>query len=149
MERDLIRFVVCRNEECNQPMLLPDSSLLEISLHPPLSHSDDYYEIFACPQCGHVFDYKVPFVHLRPCQPQDQDYLKRLISELLNFDCAEKTCGIRVIIQRPNRAGRSAKEIVAESKTWVLREVHCKNGHLSSEIPSHRWAGVRPSDGEK
>ena len=143
---EFLRFLICKNERCGQPMLLPDSSPLGRFLIPLGSHEDARFEVIVCPECDHVYDYKHTDVHRRQSQLKDRDHLERLIGELLNFDCAVESCETRVVIEKPNQAGREGKAIVADSKSWKLAGVHCKKGHQQNEIPAKCWAGIRPSD---
>ena len=135
MEDHQFRYVTCKNEACGRTIWLPRSSQPGKSPNPSLSPNDYSFGIFACPECGHVSEYKVSESQPGQTRAQDLNYLEALYAALLEFDCDTGVCKSRTIIQKPTTKPFENLELVSESDAWVLHEIHCPKGHPCNRLP--------------
>lgn len=134
-------YLECKNGGCHRTIWLPHSSQLDKS--PDRLDSDNQYsEIYVCPVCVHVYDYRRLSVQWRPLRTEDQGKLSGLYAALLEFDCDKERPGTRVVIQKPTTEHRDVDTIVQASASWVLVDVHCRNGHQITALPPKRYGNV-------
>lgn len=142
MVTDQRPLVECKNASCHHTIWLPRSSQLD-RFPGQIEFADNQYsEIYVCPSCAHVFDYRPLNVRWYPRQIADRDHTGGWYATLLEFDCATENCGVRVVIRKPTDAPQTSDQLVKESEGWVLAEVHCPAGHPITTLPLHRWGGM-------
>ena len=139
-EPDQLPYLECKNKsgDSHHTIWLPRSSQLRRFPDRPEMSSNTYFEICACPICGHVYEYKSVDVHWRPLQTAGRDHTKELHVAALEFDCGVENCGTRVVIQKPTAEVLTSDQIVKESDAWVLERVRCGKGHPVQGLPSNR-----------
>ncbi len=121
-------YVECKNERCRRAIWLPRSSSLDKSLDRPDS-DQPYFELYVCPVCVHAYGYRALNVHWQVPQADILSQVLGLSSVLLEFHCDQENPGILVIIEKPTTELRDVENIVKDSESWVLADVHCRNGH--------------------
>lgn len=143
------RYLVCKNVSCHHAIWLPYSSQLGKSPD-HLDFDSRYFEMFVCPGCAHVYDYRSRNVRRRLPQSQDRDQLLGLCAVSLAFRCGEQNCGSLVVIHKPSRENQDDSTVVSESSLWALGDVHCPKGHRIRSLPpeSERWVRVLANLGD-
>lgn len=134
-------YLECKNEGCHRTIWLPHSSQLDKSPD-HLDSDNQYFEIYVCPVCAHVYDYRRLNVRWMPLRSEDLSRVLGLTLVLLEFECDKERPGTRVVIRKPTTDSRDAEKIVRESASWVLVDVHCRNGHPITSLPQKRYGNV-------
>jgi hypothetical protein len=128
------RYLPCKNVSCRQPIWLPYSS--QLGIFPDRLDSDNQYaEMFLCPACAHVYDYRSLSVLWKLPQTEDRGRLLGLYAVSLAFRCGIENCGSLTLIHKPTNALRDDPQFLKETSTWALGEVRCKNRHLLEALP--------------
>lgn len=128
-------FVVCKNADCSQPILLLRSIPQRSYESPIWSLTDAHPNNFACPLCGHVYGYTGPEVRYGPVRPEDQSQPQGLIYGLIEFDCAAQSCEALVVIHKTiPRSNAALANLEIEARSWKLC-CHCPDGHVVDTLP--------------
>jgi hypothetical protein len=140
-------YLVCKNEDCCHTIWLPQPTQLD-KFPDQLDSDNQYFEIFVCPACGHVYEYRILNTLWMFPRTEALAQLLNLRVVLLEFYCGRENPSTRVIIRKPSLEALDAAKLVAESNSWVLHDIHCPVGHLITELPpSHkRYANVLVSE---
>ncbi len=145
MPTDRHPYVECKNESCCRAIWLPRLNSLGKALDRTDSHHP-YFEMYVCPVCVHVYGYRGLDVHWQVPQTGILSQVSGLSSVLLAFDCNKESPGIRVIIHKPTTELRDVERIVADSESWVLADVCCRNGHQITSLPRNRFGDLYPTN---
>jgi hypothetical protein len=151
-------YLRCSNSECRDLIWLHPSNPLPLPRFQivPQVPALEPVEIFACPHCGYVSEYRRSAVRELDSVIPDPYGRDDLALRLLEFDCAQEHCGSRVTIQNPVafHLRDDAERFLRNAKSWTLGEVHCGKGHQIRELPpeercltslpSQRWAHTLP-----
>jgi hypothetical protein len=134
-------YVQCKNENCGKPILLPSPNQLD-KFPDQLDSDNQYSEIYVCPACGHVYEYRR--LNVRWAFPRTLGLTEPIPNNravLLEFDCGKETPSTRILIRKSVLEVPQAATLVAESDSWVLHDIHCPQGHLVTKLPSkdHRY----------
>lgn len=149
-------YLECRNDQCGDLIWLhPLSPLPRFELVPQMPVLEPV-EIFACPHCGRVSEYRPSAVLELDSVIADPYARNELALRLLEFDCATEHCGSRVTIQNsiPFHLRDDTERFLQNAKSWTFGEVHCAKGHAVFQLPAdercltslpgERWAHTQP-----
>ncbi len=127
-------YMQCKNEGCGQPILLPSPNQLDKSPD-QLDSDNQYFEIYVCPACGHVYEYRRLNVRWAFPKTLGLDPPPNIYAAVLEFECGKETPYTRIVIRKPVLTTSDANKLVAESEAWILHDIHCPRGHLVEKLP--------------
>ena len=129
------RYLAHKHGDTSHTIWLPLSSRLGIYQDQPEMSSNAYSEIYVCPACGLVSQYRSLFVQRHPVQTADQDPITGLYAAVLTFRCGVDNCGSPVLIRKPTTDTRATNTLVEEASSWTLVSIRCPEGHPVTRIP--------------
>src|SRR5581483_2548950 len=128
------RNIACRN--CSASIVLPQSIPQRISQHPAVWTMNAPKIALACPQCEHVYEYKLadyPANLSEGRDPyQDQNGLQLWCIEL---GCADSSCTSPVPVHIPLPASTtSGGDVLTRTARWTLHDIVGSCGHSASKL---------------
>jgi hypothetical protein len=126
-------YLECKGVRCGHTIWLPRSTQLDKSPN-HLDSDNQYSEIYVCPACAHVFDYRPLNVRWKQPQTADLDRLLELSADAISFRCEQGNCKALVLLRKTTDGPLDAAKLLTESESWVLKG-HCANGHPLNRIP--------------
>src|SRR5271167_160703 len=130
------RYMIHEHEGKDHTIWLPPSSQLGRYPDQPEMSDNAYSEIYVCPACGLVSEYRSPVVQWRPLQMKDRGPITGLYAAVLTFRCGADKCGSQVLIRKPTTDSRATETLVEEAKAWTLDSIRCPEGHPVTQVPS-------------
>lgn len=131
-----------KHDDKDHAIWLPRSSQLERPLGQPRKRSNQFCEIYVCPACGLVFEYRSLNVHYRRVQMPTPNATLGRYAAVLKFQCGEGNCESPVLIRKSTTDTQATNTLVEESQSWILGFVRCPEGHPVTRIPSDAVAGT-------
>ena len=125
-----------KHDDRDHTIWLPRSSQLERPLGQPGKRDNQFCEIYVCPGCGLVFEYRSLNVHYRRVQLPDPNAIVGRYAAVLKFQCSEGNCESPLLIRKSTMDPQTTSTLVEESKSWILGLVRCPKGHPVAGIPS-------------
>ena len=140
-------YLWCNHDDSSHTIWLPHSSLLGRFPDRPERANNTYFEIYACPTCGLVCEYRSLNVLWRPRQNADPNSKPEPYVAVIEFQCGAENCDTLVTIHKPSRELLTVKAILEESAGWLLSGVHCNKGHVILGLPANRTAYLKDPRG--
>jgi hypothetical protein len=129
------RFLICKNEDCHEPIRILSQTLLRGVPHPGLKGTAIPHTFLACRVCGHVYGYTPQDVHFSGAGhilgpgPETVPRLGRV-----EFSCGGQNCAARVLILVPTSAD-NLELLRAGVDQLKIGELRCRADHAQGLIP--------------
>jgi hypothetical protein len=140
------RYLICKHEDCQEPIRLLSQTLLKEGLHLVSGGGAISHKFLACRACGHVYGYipqDVRFAgagHMLGRGPETVPLLG-----VVEFPCGFQNCAAHVSILVPTSADNSA-QLRAEVEQLKIGELHCREGHTLTSIPKYPAVSLDRAD---
>jgi hypothetical protein len=128
-------YLDCKYGGTTHTIWLPCSSRLERAPYQPGKPINQYSEIYVCPACGHVYEYRARNVLYRQPGRQEPSNLSEMYAAVLTFRCGVDNCESPVLIRKSTKDTGAANALVEEAKSWKLVSIRCPEGHAVTQIP--------------